>query len=238
MSNEAKLGVFFLFGMLLLIVVFELLGGVSIFEKRYQLNTTFNSISELKVGNPVKLSGFEVGRITDIELEGSKIIINMDVKRDAVIKEDSMASIKLTSLLGISYINISFGSPESPQVPDGYTLQSEDFADINEIMKQLETSVGSLDTIFSKISEGEGTLGLLVNDDSLYNETNSAAKHLNQILERINKGEGTIGKLVTDDSLFYDAKSAAAKLNKAIDTQEDLAPLQTIATVFGILAVF
>lgn len=238
MSNETKLGVFFLFGIFLLVVVFELLGGVSIFEKRYQLNTAFNSIGELKIGNPVKLAGFEVGRVKKIELEGNKIVINMDVKQDAVIKEDSIASIKLTSLLGISYINISFGSPESTQIPDGYTLQSEDFIDFNEIMKQLETTVSSLDTIFSKISEGEGTLGLLVHDDSLYNETNSAAKHLNQILERINKGEGTIGKLVTDDSLYYDTKSAAAKLNRAIDTQEDLAPLQTIATVFGILAVF
>lgn len=238
MSNEAKLGIFFLVGILLLGVLFELLGGVSIFEKHYTLHTSFNYIGELKVGNPVKIEGLEVGRVTALSIEQGRIKVEMDIEKDKVIKQDSLAEIRLTSLLGISYMNITFGSPESPPAQDGTVLPSEDYADINIIMKDLEGTVANLDTVIARISSGEGTIGLLLNDEELYRNATGAARNLNEILQRINDGEGTIGKLVYDDTLYMDAKNAASKLERAIDTQEDMAPLNTLATAFGIFTVF
>ena len=324
MKTEVKVGIFFVVALVILLIIFEFIAGIPIFTKEYSLKTYFKSVGELKEGNPVKLSGVEVGKISKIKIVDGKIEVTLKVKKGTPVKNDSLATIKLTSLLGTSYINLAFGSPESPLAQPGSVLQSQEPADVSEILAKVESTVSSIESVFSDNSEkissilngldtvlggaarGEGTLGKLIKDDSLYNEARDtlanlneisedikqgrgtlgklvkdeslynetketmanlgqlakrlnsaegtfgkllkddtlynqateAATNLNSILKRIDRGEGTIGKLVTDDSLYYDAKDAVKKVQKAVDTQEDLAPLTTIGTAFGILTVF
>ena len=324
MKTEVKVGIFFVVALVILLIIFEFIAGIPIFTKEYSLKTYFKSVGELKEGNPVKLSGVEVGKISKIKIADGKIDVTLKVKKGTPVKNDSLATIKLTSLLGTSYINLAFGSPESPLAQPGSVLQSQEPADVSEILAKVESTVSSIESVFSDNSEkissilngldtvlggaarGEGTLGKLIKDDSLYNEARDtlanlneisedikqgrgtlgklvkdeslynetketmanlgqlakrlnsaegtfgkllkddtlynqateAATNLNSILKRIDRGEGTIGKLVTDDSLYYDAKDAVKKVEKAVDTQEDLAPLTTIGTAFGILTVF
>ncbi len=324
MSKEAKIGIFFVAALLILGIIFELLGGVSLFEDRITLRARFDDVGELKEGNPVKLSGLKIGEVDRIEIGGDKIVVSFKVRRDAPVRKDSVASIRLTSLLGISYVNLSFGDPASPLAAEGDVLPSEESANINDILVKLDKTVSSfdvvlgenkdriadilegLDTVLGAAARGEGTLGRLIKDDSLYVEAKGAfenlnaisktiregrgtigrlvaddslyveaesslkklgelaerlstskgtmgkllnddklydnaaeaAANLNQILKRINNGEGTLGKLVVDDSLYYDAQNATRKLEKTMDLQEDLAPLQTLGTAFGILTVF
>ncbi|MGH7801796.1 MAG: MlaD family protein [Thermodesulfobacteriota bacterium] len=324
MKTEVKVGIFFVVGLVILLIIFEFIAGIPIFTKEYSFKTYFKSVGELKEGNTVKLSGVEVGKISKIKIVDGKIEVTLKVKKGTPVKNDSLATIKLTSLLGTSYINLTFGSPESPHAPPGSILASEEPADMSEILAKVESAVSSIESVFSDngekigsivnsldtvlsgaargegtlgklikddslyneardtlanlneissdIKQGKGTLGKLVKDESLYNETKTtmanlgqlakrlnsaegtfgkllkddtlynqateAATNLNSILKRIDKGEGTIGKLVTDDSLYYDAKNAVKKVERAVDTQEDLAPLTTIGTAFGILTVF
>ena len=324
MKTEVKVGIFFVVALVILLIIFEFIAGIPIFTKEYSLKTYFKSVGELKEGNPVKLSGVEVGKISKIKIVDGKIEVTLKVKKGTPVKNDSLATIKLTSLLGTSYINLAFGSPESPLAQPGSVLQSQEPADVSEILAKVESTVSSIESVFSDNSEkissilngldtvlggaarGEGTLGKLIKDDSLYNEARDtlanlneisedikqgrgtlgklvkdeslynetketmanlgqlakrlnsaegtfgkllkddtlynqateAATNLNSILKRIDRGEGTIGKLVTDDSLYYDAKDAVKKVERAVDTQEDLAPLTTIGTAFGILTVF
>src|SRR3990170_4931399 len=256
MKTEVKVGIFFVVALVILLIIFEFIAGIPIFTKEYSLKTYFKSVGELKEGNPVKLSGVEVGKISKIKIVDGKIEVTLKVKKGTPVKNDSLATIKLTSLLGTSYINLAFGSPESPLAQPGSVLQSQEPADVSEILAKVESTVSSIESVFSDNSEkissilngldtvlggaarGEGTLGKLIKDDTLYNQATEAATNLNSILKRIDRGEGTIGKLVTDDSLYYDAKDAVKKVEKAVDTQEDLAPLTTIGTAFGILTVF
>lgn len=324
MTREIRLGLFFVVALVILGVIFELLGGVPFLERRYSVSAYFKDVGELKVGNPVKLSGFEVGQISGIKIAGDKIRVDMTIKENTPVKRDSVATIRLTSLLGISYVNLTFGSPDSPNASDGDVLASEERADVNEILKKLEATVSSIDSVIGenkdrisniikgfdtivtdalegrgtlgklvkddslynelkdtfsslsdisrsvkegkgtlgklvkdeslydetknsvaklgevadKISRSEGTMGKLISDDKLYREATEAATNLNEILKKINKGEGTVGKLVNEDALYNEAHDAVKKLNKGISTQEDLAPLQTLGTAFGIITIF
>lgn len=256
MSKEIQLGIFFFIALVILGVVFELLNGIPFLQRHYTLKTYFSAIGELKPGNPVKLAGLEVGKVSAVKLGNNNIAVEIEIERGTPVKKDSVATIKLTSLLGISYVNVSFGSPESPLAKEGDVLKSEEQADINRILSKLESTIsafdfaigenkdkinnilGSLDTILGNAAEGKGTIGKLLNDDTLYTQAAEAATNLNEILKRINRGEGTIGKLVTDDTLYFDALNITKKLEKTLDTQEDLAPLQTISAAFGIITLF
>ena len=71
--------------------------------------------------------------------------------------------------------------------------------------------------IAGKINRGEGTMGKLVNDESLYTEVRDASRNIKEITKKINDGEGTLGKLVNDDKLYRDATATLKKTEKAMD---------------------
>jgi phospholipid/cholesterol/gamma-HCH transport system substrate-binding protein len=50
---------------------------------------------------------------------------------------------------------------------------------------QINKALADINTVLEKINNGQGTLGLLVNDKSLYNELDKAARDLNLLLEDI-----------------------------------------------------
>jgi phospholipid/cholesterol/gamma-HCH transport system substrate-binding protein len=82
--------------------------------------------------------------------------------------------------------------------------------------------------VVSGISDGKGTIGKLVTDETLYNATTSSMTNLNQVLMKINQGQGTIGKLVNDQEFYKNAKLSLQKLDKAADGLEDEGSLSVI----------
>ncbi|MGE5443698.1 MAG: MlaD family protein, partial [Ignavibacteriales bacterium] len=270
------------------------------------------------------LNGVEIGKVADIKIVDGKIEVTFKVKKGTPIKTDSVASIKLTSFVGISYINLTFGSMEAPIASPGSVLPSREPADLDEILSRVESTVNSfqsvfaenkdkinsvlynLDSVLSQAASGKGTIGKLLKDDSLYNEgrdtlaslneisttinkgkgtlgklvkdetlynntketmvnlgqlakkmnnsqgtfgkllndrtlydqATEATTSLNSVLKKVDKGQGTLGKLVNDDSLYRDAKNTVKQVQKGVETEEDVGPLQTLSTAFGIFTLF
>jgi len=94
-------------------------------------------------------------------------------------------------------------------------------------------AVATAQSVLSKVDQGEGTLGKLVNQDVLYAETTEAMKNLREIVQKINRGEGTVGMLVNDDSLFKNARATLQKVDNATETMEDQGPISVIGLMFN-----
>ena len=161
----------------------------------------------------------------------------MRVKPGTPVKTDSTATIKLTSLLGTNFVDLTFGSPAAQVAPPGSLLQSSEPPDLNTLLARLNDAAGdvqtlakqvneglgksiepisaafqSMDKIAKKIEKGEGTLGRLITDDGLYREIRGIAGNLSRVSEQIAKGEGTLGKLVADDALYKDLRTLTTDL--------------------------
>ena len=232
MGAQIKVGIFFVVGLVILLAVFDFVGDVPFFKNEIKVKTYFNSIAELKEGAVVKLEGFEIGRVRSVKIADRNIEVVMSIQKDGNVRADSEASIRLTSLLGASYINLTFGTPDSPLAKDGAVLKSVEPADINDIMVKVDSAVSSLDNalggldifgdnkeqvssivknldlLLSGLEEGEGTLGKLFKDDTLYSDVTGAFANVNEITSSIKEGRGTLGKLLYDDSLYNDTKTA------------------------------
>ena len=249
MGAQIKVGIFFVVGLILLLAVFDFVGDVPFFKNEIKVRAYFKSIAELREGATVKLEGFEIGRVTSVKIADRNIEVVMSVQKDSKIRMDSEASIRLTSLLGASYINLTFGSPDSPLAQDGAVLKSVEPADINDIMVKVDSAVTSLDSalggldifgdnkeqvmsivknldlLLSGLESGEGTLGKLFKDDTLYSDATGVFANINEITASLKEGNGTLGKLLYDDSLYNDTKTAlsnfgslTAKLNTSKGT--------------------
>lgn len=64
-------------------------------------------------------------------------------------------------------------------------------ANLQQTLTHTEESLASLNSILDKVNKGEGSLGLLVNDEELYNNMQSSSRQLELLLEDIRKNPGS-----------------------------------------------
>ena len=95
-----------------------LIFGLSL-EKKYSsgkivLSAIFENVSGLNVGDKVKLSGIDIGKITNFELEKDafEVRIKFDIDKNLKIPDDSSAIISSVSLFGGKFLDIIPGNSE------------------------------------------------------------------------------------------------------------------------------
>jgi phospholipid/cholesterol/gamma-HCH transport system substrate-binding protein len=170
-----------------------------LFSHTYRLRTPFENVAGLDEGAAVRAGGVHIGTVARIELPrqpDDKIKVEMDLENSTrnVIKKDSIASIETEGLLGSKYVSLSFGSVEAEQVGDGDIIESRPPIDYSDVAKKasemLETAKEAIDSskisisnvneassdlksITGKIDAGQGTIGALLNDRSVYRNLNA-----------------------------------------------------------------
>lgn len=238
MTMELIVGTF-MFMILLALGYFTIvLGRASLFEKKYPLEAEFDDVMGLRKDDNVVLRGMTVGKIKSLRLTNDCIRVLALLDHPLHLKKDCKVTIVTTSILGGRYMEVKEGTVESGDLPPGIVprgerpvdLMAEAAAAVHEIRRSLneggiltnlEAAVASVKDIAGKVNKGEGTLGRLVNDDSVYKsfdaigqDAKAVAAQLKDITERIGKGEGTLGKLVKDDSVYTNIQAVAANLRE------------------------
>ena len=102
----------------------------------YTLYARFNSITGLKVGNPVLMVGMEIGKVTGFTLDQENLVavVEMKIKNEIHIFEDAIASIKTAGLIGDKYISIDPGGADERLKPGQTILNTESPVDIGELI--------------------------------------------------------------------------------------------------------
>jgi phospholipid/cholesterol/gamma-HCH transport system substrate-binding protein len=188
MSRAARLGVFIVATLAILVLGIFIIGGKQyLFSSTYQLKAQFDNVAGLDAGGDVRVGGVHSGTVRSIVLPhkpGEKVTVIMDLGKSTheIIKQDSVATIETEGLLGNQFLAISFGSAGSGDVRDGDTITSEaplEMADLfqktSDILDSSQKAIqnatratANLDSISAKIDRGQGTAGALVNDKALY----------------------------------------------------------------------
>jgi len=103
------------------------------------------------------------------------------------------------------------------------------------LFDDLKLTLGEARVVVADVSQGKGTIGKLLKDDGLHNETSAAMTNLKEILQKINQGKGSVGVLVNDPAFINNAKLTLQKVEKATEGLEDQGPLSLLGTVVGTL---
>jgi phospholipid/cholesterol/gamma-HCH transport system substrate-binding protein len=234
LSPEKRVGLFFALGLAILLVVIEMVGREGLFRRGYHLRARFDRVTGLRVGDPVKLAGVDVGNVSSLEtLERErKVEVLLRIRQGTDIKQDATGSIKQTSLLGGTHVDISFGTPGARKLEDGEEIRTVEAGDLGSIVGSVTEAAGeiktlarsfnenqdqvfkSLRTVAARLEKGEGTLGKLLTDDTLFRDLKTAAANIASLTTRIEKGEGALGKLMQDDGLYANLKNTAANLDR------------------------
>lgn len=106
----------------------------------------FSEAAGLKPDDEVRIAGVKVGKVTDVELSGDKVMVTFKVK-DAWVGDDSSAAIKIKNVLGQKYLALE---PDGRDVLDPSTPIPRDRTvapyDVLEAFRGLAETTNAIDT--------------------------------------------------------------------------------------------
>lgn len=218
---ETRLGIFFAIALVAAALVLEMAGSFDAFRKGRTISGRFGNVLELKLGDPVKMAGKQIGRVDAIEFADSKVLVRMKITEEtAVVRTDSKATVRFSGLLGQNYVAIGFGTPAGVPVTSGAELETVDQPDMGEILAKIEGVAGGVQKLTDNLSDIDIEELLVPFSDFLQGagpDISTVLSNTAAITTQVRSGEGTVGRLIYDDALYTAALATVTNLNTTAD---------------------
>ena len=231
---ESAVGLFSfaVLGALFLLTV--VLSRDSLFRSSHPVEILFESVMGLRVGDVVSARGVTVGKVKEISLKEDGVHVYALLTTPIHLREDYRIEVVPTSVLGGRYLNVNEGSYDAPTLeragvlkgspsPDLIDSATQAVVEIREalnggILDDLAGTMAQIRKVATRLGDGEGLIGRLLVDDSLYGEVEQIVANVRQVSEAIAKGEGTLGKLIASDEVYGEVRAVASNLRQATDS--------------------
>ncbi|MEW5758360.1 MAG: MlaD family protein [Candidatus Omnitrophota bacterium] len=150
-KNAIKVGALIIITLIVLFVLTIKVGAYRFAKDGNEFYVYFNSVDGLMKHAPVRLSGFEVGEVRDINLiyddNRTQIRLTLWLNSQARPRVDSTARLAILGLMGEKYIEISRGSDGAAFLDKKSFILSENPIDMDMLMKRADSISKSLDDI-------------------------------------------------------------------------------------------
>jgi len=172
---EFKVGLFVFIGVVILAVFVLSIGGFKTWTSGYRLVFVFDFVNGVKHGAPVRFAGVDVGVVKQLKFyfdpqeNKTKVKVGCWLKKDAKIPSDSTIWVNTLGLLGEKYIEIMPGKDYTICFAEGQEVKGVDPLAMHEVMRMANDIASDFKETMGKIKNGEGTVGKLLMDDSIYN---------------------------------------------------------------------
>jgi phospholipid/cholesterol/gamma-HCH transport system substrate-binding protein len=183
-SFELKVGVFVFIGIVILFVIVFSIGKIYIFQPGYRVRVLFNFAGGLRDSAPVRLAGVEVGEVDNINIYYDEDIMRTRVevlawiKKNVSIENNAIARINTLGMLGEKYMEIIPGTHDSGFVEENGILIGEDPVMFDELSEDLKDLADSAGVVMGRLDRGEGTIGRLLAEDTIYRELEAFVKEI------------------------------------------------------------
>ncbi len=138
-SKETVVGIFVVIGLVCIGYMTVKLGNVGFWgENTYTLNAKFNTVTGLRVGNPVDMLGLEIGRVEKFTIDQENQVVNVQFKinKGIEIYDDAIASIKTEGLIGDKYVSIDPGGGGDLLADGGTITDTNSPTDIMDLVSK------------------------------------------------------------------------------------------------------
>ena len=216
MKREVKIGVFAVAMILAAWAGIRFLKGFDIFGRNTVYYAAYDQIAGVQAASPVQMQGVKIGTVTGITLDprrSDKVILQLTIKRQYLIPEDSEAKIISSSLMGAKAIEIIYGA-SSAYLETGDTLRSGRDRDL------MDMAGSELDFFKQKFSRIADDLSRTLDNVNLLLEEN--ATNISGTLGNLNSVSGDVAELLETEKEHL--HSAVQNLSAFADMLGENAP--------------
>jgi len=231
--SQLKVGLTVLAASITLGILILLMSGTGgVFTKKIALKSYFDNAGGLREGAPVRLQGVDIGNVTAIRVVSDpsrrltpvEVTLKVNTKYHRNLRKDSVTLLSTAGVLGETYIDIDSAQASGPEVQPEDVLPTRETPDIQDVVRASQSTLQNLDAlekrvdrILAFIESGQGSIGKVIYDPSLYNRLNATVVQFQGLVNDVISGKGSLGKLLVDDQLYRNANATIDKLNIIID---------------------
>ena len=242
-KHTVVVGLFIFIGLIFLVAGILIIGNLrETFKSKMGVVSLFDDVNGLQSGNNIWFSGVKIGTVGSLDFFGKsqvKVAMRITTKSQQYIHKDAKVKISNDGLIGNKILVIYGGTEKFQQVQEGDTLavektfSSEDMINtLQENNKNLLAITNDLKSIGHKMAVGEGTIGKLLKDSSVYENIDAATASLQKASAKaelligslatfsagLNKKGTLINVLTTDTIVFNSVKASVFHLQQIADT--------------------
>ncbi|HTU32324.1 MAG TPA: MlaD family protein [Candidatus Acidoferrum sp.] len=226
--SELRVGVFVFVALVVVALgIFYVTGSAGFWVPKYTIRTYLPETDDLANGAPVNLDGVAIGNVQAIHLtqsppskqENVTVVMRVRGEYSRYIRTDSRASLLTQGVLGTRYVEITRGVAGS-QIPSGGVVTGVEVPEIsqigqgaNDMVQKLQVVAADLQVMVEKVNQGQGSLGKILNDPSLYNHLEAISAKADDMMSSIQQGKGTVGKFIASDELYNKADDTVTKVD-------------------------
>lgn len=229
--SRARVGFLILIGVITFVVAIFLIGQKSqLFSPTFTVRVNFANTEGVKPGSIVVMNGYAVGAVADIVLsenaDSVRVTLRINASIRSFIKADSKAEIKQEGLVGNKLINIIRGSDSLPAITENSFIQGvPPFAlgaladNVTAITDSTKLLAGQLHQLLARLNRGEGTVGRLLTDETIYRKLLSMTTDTDSTLSITMHQLNTLASLLTRvthsvDEVVHKADTSIASTNR------------------------
>jgi phospholipid/cholesterol/gamma-HCH transport system substrate-binding protein len=213
-------------------LLFLMSGTSGFFTPRITLKSYFDNAQGLRQGAPVRLSGVDVGNVTNIRIVPDKdkqltpveVTMKLSTKYSYGMRRDSVTSLETAGVLGETFLDVDSSQAVGSLVQDGDTLPTQVHPDFNQVVKASQSTLQNMDALLKRADRilafaesGKGSIGKLIYDPTLYNRFSDTVADFQKIVAQVGNGEGSLGRLISRNDAYEKFIATLDKMNGLID---------------------
>ncbi len=193
---ELFVGIFIVIGLIILVSFVFLIQDFQIARPGYRFNIAFGFANGVKTGAPVRLAGVDVGEVKSIDVyydsgsKEAKVSIGVWVKKGVPVPSNSRVWINTLGLLGEKYIEIFPGKSSGSLLKEGDIITGQDPVAMEEVAEEtrklvlkVDEAVSGLNEVLAAVKTGQGTLGKLVYNETVYQNIEGVTRDLKELTD-------------------------------------------------------
>lgn len=241
LSNNIKLGLLVLAGLLVLVATLYIIGkNENYFGSHFELRARFADADGLVNGDNVRFSGLQAGTVRAVRVIDDttiEAVLLIDKAMRPYIRRNALASIGTEGLIGNKVVNILPVREPDTLAADGDLLPTHAQVNTDAMLRTLNRTNENLAVIteglkatVQRVNESAGLWNLL-NDRGMAANLSASMEHvrksgeeaeatlreLHSLVSAVKQGHGSVGALFTDTQLIHNLDEAVARIRRAGD---------------------
>ena len=161
-SNETKIGALTTVAITILLLGYSFLRGNDLFQASNRFFAVYKSVDGLSVSKPVLVNGFQIGRISRMELRADgHTLVEFNIDRKYHVPSNTLAKLVSTDLLGSKAIVFEYGNSNT-EAQDKDTLTAGIQGSLAQSLQPIQTKAESL---MSKLDSTFGAVNKILNPE-------------------------------------------------------------------------
>ena len=219
-ANFVLIGAFTLFGILGALGFFLWLAKVEVDRRYAYYDVIFSDVSGLGEAGDVRYNGLPAGQVARLSLDQADpnmVRVRIEIDAGIPVKTDTVATLELQGVTGVSYVALSGGTPEAKHLE---AAAGEDVPVIVAGSSAFQSVLQGAPELLSK------AIVLLEDIDAVVNPSNRAA--VGNVLGNLESASGKLNTALEDFSnLSADLSTAAARIAAFTDRLDEVADSAT-----------